>query len=79
MLVPGVLAKEMKAFVTKANGMTQEDADKAIEAYCSALEKAVYNAIRNLTLTIPSGMVIVATPTGPAANPAPIVLTKMIS
>lgn len=79
MLVSGTLSSEMSLFIKEVNKMKQEDADIAIDAYCKRLESAVYTAIRSLTITIPP--LTIAVSGGPTAqsNPAPIVLTNMIS
>ena len=57
MLTPGVLASEMEAFMLATQQMKQEDAKVAIHNYCDSMEKAIYNAIRNVQITIPSGMI----------------------
>jgi hypothetical protein len=78
-LAPGQIANEMKSFITGVNKMKQEDADKAIEQFCSSIEKTVFEAIKSITISILPGFIQVVTPSGPGSNPAPIVLNNMIS
>lgn len=77
-LVQGQLAKSMKAFIKTLNNKTQEDADVAITLYCNEMEKDIYAAIKSITITIPSGMIQVAGPSGAMTNPAPIVLNEIV-
>ena len=57
----------------------QTDPDKSLDELAEQLEKVVYDAIKSVTITIPSGQIIVATSTGPAANVQPIILQKSVS
>lgn len=79
MLIQRAFANKLKAFILKVNKTKQEDIDKAIDAFCKEQEEDVYEAIRSLTITIPPGSIIVATSTGPATNPAPIILNGVVS
>lgn len=78
-LIPGQLANEMKSFISAANKMKQEDADKAIQSFCNSIEKAVFEAIKSITITILPGFIQVVTPSGPGNNPASIVLKNVVS
>lgn len=79
MLKPGTYAAELKQFILQVNQMSQEDAEKAIEAHCRKQEELIYNAIKSLTITIPPSAIMVAGSAAAQTNPAPIVLTGVIS
>ena len=78
-LTAKVLADDMKAFITQVNQMPVEDAATAIDKYCQKLEDVVYNAIKSLEITIPSGAIIVVGSQTTQTNPQPIILTGNIS
>lgn len=78
-LVSGKLSKSMKTFMKKANKMTQEDADKAIDAYCDNMESSIYSAIKSIQITIPSGAIKVSGTAAAQTNIAPIVLRSSVS
>jgi hypothetical protein len=69
----------MKAFILDVNKMKQEDADKAIDTYCKKLEEVIYNAIRSLTITIPSSAIQVAGSSTNQTNVNKIVLKNVVS
>lgn len=77
-LVAGVFAKSMKDFLNEQNGKVQEDKDKAIEAYANNLEKTIYDAIRNIEIVIPTGMIQVQGSPSAQSNIAPIVLNGVV-
>jgi hypothetical protein len=79
MLLVGELSGQMQSFMLQVNKMTQEDAEKAIEAYCNQLEKSIYSTIKHITITIPPGAIVVAGSPSTQANPIPIVLNGVIT
>jgi hypothetical protein len=52
-LISGKLSKNMQNFIKEVNKMKQEDADKAIKAYCDNLESLIDERIKSITVTIP--------------------------
>jgi len=78
-LEKGLLAKDMKTFIKGVNKMKQEDAEKAITAYCNKMETSIYQAIKSITITIPVGFIKVAGSQSAQVNPAPIVLNNFIT
>jgi hypothetical protein len=79
MLKKGALAGDLKKFIAKANKMTQEDAERAIDEYCNNTENAFYKAIKSLTITIPSAAIMVQGSPSAQSNVTPIVLNNVIS
>lgn len=83
MLVPGVLANKFKAFVLELNQTKQKDKESAIDRFCKELESEVYTANKSITITIPSGAIILtgANSGGPVVctNTAPIILNKVVT
>lgn len=75
----GKLAGKMKAFILKANQMTQDDAAKATEDFCNEYEKDIYEAIRSITITIPSSYIKVVGSAAAQTNVSPIVLKNAVS
>jgi hypothetical protein len=78
-LVAKVLANDMKAFITQVNAMPVQDAATAIDKYCQKLEEVVYNAIKSLEITIPSGGIVVVGSQTTQTNPQPIILTGNVT
>lgn len=78
MLAVGKLAKSLEAFITKLNSSEQKDPKKSIKEFCEQEEKTIYDAIRSITITIPSGSIVVTTPQGPGTNTQPIVLQNVV-
>ena len=78
-LIAGNLSQNMQSFIKQVNTMKQEDADKAIQAYCDQLETSVYKAIKSLRITIPTGFIQVQGTPSAQTNIAPIVLNDVIS
>ena len=78
MLIAGELSNSMRDFVMNVNKIPQEDAEKAINAYCNNLENIIYDAIKSLTITIPPGAIQVQGSSVAQTNLAPIVLEKVI-
>jgi hypothetical protein len=81
-LVPGALSKELEAFI-KASQSKKQSPEEAIKAFCDEQERLIYKYIKLATITIPSGVVQVAT-AGSAtnqtgANPSPVVLNNTIT
>lgn len=74
MLVKNKIANLHKAFLKKVNSAPVKDQDAAIQQYCEQVESLIYTAIKDMTITIPVGKIIVLTSSGPAANTQPIVL-----
>jgi hypothetical protein len=77
-LVKGALAKDLKTFISKANKLTQENSDKAIDAYCNNFENIIYKILRNIDITIPTGAIQVEGSPSAQVNIAPIVLKGVI-
>lgn len=78
-LQAGSLANEMKSFIKQVNKMKQEDANKAIDTYCTKLEKVVYDAIKSITITIPPGAIQVQGSPSAQTNIATIVINEVVS
>lgn len=79
-LNPILLKQDIKdiftsAFDDSANSTPEEAMDKVAEA----LANRITDEIKNLTLTIQPGLVIVATGAGPASNVSPIVVTNGVT
>jgi hypothetical protein len=78
MLIKGVISSSLISFLQGIKTVPQSDADAAIQQYAEELESLIYQAIKNADIIIPQGAVVIATSTGPAINPAPIVLKTAI-
>lgn len=78
MLVKGALAKRLIDFANKIKNVEQTDIDAVIKAEAQNEESAIYEAIKSITITIPSGAITVMTPQGPGSNIQPIVLNNVI-
>jgi hypothetical protein len=79
MLLKGELAQQMKDFILQANESTQEDSGKAIEAFCNKLEQLIDQRIKQATITIIPGQIIVVGSPSAQANAIPIILNEAIS
>lgn len=78
-LVARKLSGKMKDFMKRVNKMKQQDAAKAIDAFCDEHESDIYVAIRSITITIPTGLINVAGSSSAQTNVAPIVLNNVVS
>lgn len=79
MLVDGKFAKDLEKFITELNSVEQENLQNSIQSFCSQQEKALYAALRSITIKIPPGSIVVMTSQGPASNPQPILLNNVIT
>lgn len=77
-LVKGKIKGLLVNFLESANSSKKSDTKKAVEAYAEEMESIIYEAIKDITITIPSGMVIVSGSAVTQTNLAPIVLTGTI-
>jgi len=77
-LKKGKLARSMKKFILEANELEVQDRDKAIDDYCSTIERVVYDAIKDLTIVIPTGSIVVSGTALTQSNLTPIVLEKVV-
>lgn len=78
-LMKGILAKRLIDFANKIKDIEQTDIDAIIKSEAENEEDAIYEAIRSLTITIPSGSIIVVTPQGSGSNIQPIILNNVIT
>lgn len=82
MLVPGQISEHLKSFILQVNELPVENRDLAVEKFTQEIELIVFNAIRSLTIVIPSSAVIVtgANAGGPvlATNLSPIILQGVV-
>lgn len=74
-LEKGSLSKDLKEFIKQTQKMSQEDADLAIETYCTNMETSIYKAIKSLTLTIPAGFLNVQGSATNQTNLTPLTIT----
>lgn len=75
-----LLKSDIKAIFKNAfDSSANTDPDAAIDLVAQQLADRIVEEIQKLTLTIPSGLVIVATGTGPASNPAPIIINNGVA
>lgn len=79
MLISGKLSSNMQSFIKEVNKMKQDDADKAIKAYCDKLEELIDNRIKSIRITIPTGFIMVQGTPSAQTNIAPIVLNNVVS
>lgn len=79
MLLKGQIKETISSFIKNQNKEVVEDADKAIEDLAQIIEDSVFEAISNITITIPSGAINVITPAGNGTNPLPIILNFSVS
>lgn len=79
-LISGVVSTQLYEFIQKQNATEIQDKDVAIREFCNKIEELIYQSVRNATLTIPSGMVLVSQPPTVvgAVNPAPIVVINAL-
>ncbi len=77
MLVKGEIRKKLKDFFDKQN-KDPKNFETGADELADMLEKIIDERIKKATITIPSGQIIVATASGPASNPAPIILNGTI-
>jgi hypothetical protein len=73
-LTQGKLSQTMQDFVTEVNKMPVDDQAKAIKAYCDKLEASVYEAIKEITIVIPSGVIQVQGSPSAQTNITPITI-----
>jgi hypothetical protein len=78
-LIAGQLSKNMQNFIKEVNKMKQDDADKAIKAYCDELELLIDKRIKSITITIPAGAIQVQGSPSAQMNILPIALNKVVS
>ncbi|MBC7948986.1 MAG: hypothetical protein H7Y42_13965 [Chitinophagaceae bacterium] len=75
----GSLSKSMTHFVKEVNKLEQEDAEKAITAYCNKLEEVIFAAIKSITITIPPSAIQVQGSAAAQTNLVQIVLKEVVS
>lgn len=75
MLSPGVFAQKLLSIIHKSNNKPVSNVEQAIQDYCINQENLIYETIKNIQITIPPGLVIVAGPAGAMTNPEPIVIS----
>lgn len=73
-LVKGELAAQMKALLLKSNSVEQTDMEASIDNFANNYEQQIYDLYSKITITIPSGAIVVQTAQGPGVNGAPIVI-----
>lgn len=78
-LIAEQLANDIKNFIKQSNTEPVKDIDVAIDTYCSNMETAIYNAIKTITITIPTGAIQVQGTSVAQANIVPIILTGTVS
>lgn len=77
-LVKGKVKALLIAFSKEVNASPSKDQDDNIAKYAQKIEDAIYDSIKDITITIPPGMVITTCSVGGGSNPAPIVLQGQI-
>lgn len=75
MLIAKILADQLQQFIQNQNAQPQKDQNAAIQAFAQEQENLIYQAVKNLQITIPPGVIIVAGPSGAMTNATPIVLS----
>jgi len=76
--IKGTISTSIYNFIKRANSSEVEDPDKAIRDFANALEDIIIDAISQMDVVAQAGTIVVATSTGPALNPTPIILSKAI-
>lgn len=79
MLVKGQIANEIIQRLEQISKIEQTDYEKAIRDHAAHVEQYVFEAIKSLTITIPSGALQIQTESGPGFNVQPIILNLTIS
>lgn len=74
-LIAGNLKNQLKIFIQNSNQTKQTDLDQSIDDFCGKIETLVYEAIKSVTITIPSGLVAVAGTATAQVNPFPIIIS----
>lgn len=75
-LIPQKLALRLNDFINQKQNEQIDDESKVKQnqmEYCQLIEDLIYEAIRDMTIIIPSGGVIVAGSPTTQTNPSPIV------
>lgn len=71
-LIPGKIANELYMFIQQQNATPQSDTVRSQQEFCKKIEDMIYQSIRDATYQVLSGTAVIAGPTGPLVNPAPI-------
>jgi hypothetical protein len=78
MLVKGAISKLIVARLNKIKDIEQTDIEQVINDEAKFVENYIYSAIKNITIVIPIGAIIVSGSGGISSNISPIVLNNII-
>ena len=78
MLITGTIATPLADFIKRVNDIEQKNRDQAIETFCKSFESMIFTAIKKITITIPSGSIVVTGSALAQTNAAPIILNSVV-
>lgn len=79
MLTEGLISTPVEKFIKKMNKTKQLNPNTSVKEFSKELEKIIFNAIKQATITLPPGTVIVAGSATTQTNAQPITASKVLS